>query len=34
VKQLLGDFEVTNGKEEDLFYDSDKVQKEREGMAH
>ena len=34
VKQLLRDFEVTDGQEEDLFYDSDEVRKEREGMAH
>jgi hypothetical protein len=34
VKQLLSDFEFTNGEDEDLYYDSDKVRKEREGMAH
>jgi hypothetical protein len=34
VKQLLSDFEFTDGKKEDLFYDSDEVQKEREGTAH
>ena len=34
VKQLLTNFENTNGEDEDLFYDSDEVRKEREGMAH
>jgi hypothetical protein len=34
VKQLLSDFEFTDGEEEDLFYNSDEVQKEREGTAH
>jgi hypothetical protein len=34
VKQLLSDFEVTDGEKEDLFYNSDEVRKEREGTAH
>ena len=34
VKQLLSDFEFTNGEEEDLFYDFDEVRKEREGTTH
>jgi hypothetical protein len=34
VKHLLSDFEYTNGKDEDLFYDSDEMRKEREETAH
>ena len=34
VKQLLSEFEFPDGEDEDLFYDSDKVRKEREGTAH
>ena len=34
VKQLLSNFEFTDGEEEDLFYDSDEVRNEREGTAH
>jgi hypothetical protein len=34
VKQLLSDFEFTDGEDEDLFYDSDEVRKEREGTSH
>jgi hypothetical protein len=30
---LLSDFEVTDGEEEDLFYDSDEVRKGRVGTA-
>jgi hypothetical protein len=29
VKQVLSDFEFTDGEDEDLYYDSDEVQKER-----
>ena len=34
VKQLLSDFEFTDGEDEDLFYDSDEVRKERERTTH
>jgi hypothetical protein len=34
VKQVLSEFEFTDGEDEDLFYDSDEVRKEREGTSH
>ena len=34
VKQLLSEFEFTDGEDEDIFYDSDEVRKEREGTYH
>jgi hypothetical protein len=34
VKQVLSEFEFTDGEDKDLYYDSDEVRKEREGMSH
>ena len=34
VKQLLSEFEFIDGEDEDLFYDSDEVRKEREGTSY
>jgi hypothetical protein len=34
VKQVLSDFEFTDGEDEDLYYDSDEVRKERDGTSH
>jgi hypothetical protein len=34
VKQVLSKFEFIDGEDEDLFYDSDEVRKEREGTSH
>jgi hypothetical protein len=34
VKQLLSEFEFTDGEDKDLFYDFDEVRKEREETSH
>ncbi|XP_059458345.1 uncharacterized protein LOC132187941 [Corylus avellana] len=34
IKELLSDFEATDGEDSDLFYDSDEVKKEKEGAAN
>ena len=33
VNELLSDFEVTDGKDEDIFCDSNEVRKEKNGTA-
>ena len=34
IKELLSDFELTDDKDEDLFYNVDEVNKENDGMAN
>jgi hypothetical protein len=34
IKELLSDFEITDGEDEDLFYNFDEANKEKDGTSN